>query len=100
MLQSHCCTAAAEMDMIRREIASLRMENTQLRSDLAAGPGHHAPPAPVAPPTTFTDPFANSSRTELPPLRSIGGTIPSGPESMTGVQYEPARVNGYREERF
>ncbi|EAQ89272.1 hypothetical protein CHGG_05891 [Chaetomium globosum CBS 148.51] len=38
------------------------------------------------------------ARPELPPLRSLQSPTgpPQGPESMTGVQYEPPRVNGYR----
>jgi len=94
LLQSHYNTAAAEVDIMRRELQGLRMENAALRE------GNHAGAAPPPPPPAapqFSDPFPSSARTELPPLRSLGGAMSGGPESMTGVQYDPPRVNGYRD---
>src|SRR5688572_7162421 len=98
MLQSHYTSQSSEIDMMRRELQGLRMENAHLRESANA---HAAAAQPAAAPaTSFSDPFASSSRTELPPLRSLSGSLPNGPESMTGVQYDAPRVNGYREGRF
>lgn len=101
-LQAHYTTVQNENDMLRRELQQLRLENSQLRSDGMAGR-----PAPAQ---TLTDSFTADQygrqppRPELPPLRSLSGpitTAPPAPESMTGVQYEQPRVNGYRpSERF
>ncbi|KAJ6445734.1 HLH transcription factor (Hpa3) [Purpureocillium lavendulum] len=98
LLQSHYNTALAENEMLRRELHGARMEG--------AHPPSHAQQGPPPPPTTSQggsyapDPYANANRTELPPLRSISNSIPNGPDSMTGVQYEAPRVNGYRSERY
>lgn len=79
---------------MRRELAGLRMENNQLRTELSAissgqAGGSHA--------LQSADPYARgASRPELPPLRSLSSGIANGPESMTGVQYEQPRVNGFR----
>jgi phosphatidylethanolamine-binding protein (PEBP) family uncharacterized protein len=87
-----------DLDLSRREANGIRMENTQLRSELAAlqntaaGSTYHGP-APAA-----THPHAYGVQSEqLPPLRSL-----SGPESMNGVQYQhDQRPNGFRTaERF
>jgi hypothetical protein len=61
----------------------------------------------AARPQMVADPYAQEQYArphppELPPLRSLqppagppaGPSV--GPESMTGVQYDPPRVNGYR----
>jgi phage shock protein A len=102
LLQSHYNQATSEIEMMRREMQSLRMEIAHIRE------GNHAatanatsagPPPPSASRTQFSDPFANS-RTELPPLRSLGEGMTGAPESMTGVQYEGRHVNGYREPRY
>lgn len=90
--------------MLRHELHGLRMDG--------AHPSGHPPQAPPPPqqqpvqqqgsqPGPYTgDPYAGASRTELPPLRSISNSIPNGPDSMTGVQYEAPRVNGYRHYRY
>lgn len=99
LLQSHYNTALAENEMLRREMHGLRMDGAH-----SAGHAQQGPPQP--PPQSSqsgsyaADPYANSNRTELPPLRSISNNIPNGPDSMTGVQYEAPRVNGYRPERY
>ncbi|RFU75614.1 hlh transcription factor hpa3 [Trichoderma arundinaceum] len=99
VLQSHYNTAMAENDMLRRELSGLRMESSHLLGELnrqqAPPPGHPSQPASYS-----SDPYASAPRTELPPLRSISNGIPNGPDSMTGVQYEAPRANGYRPERY
>ncbi|KAK7430802.1 hypothetical protein QQZ08_002591 [Neonectria magnoliae] len=104
-LQSHYNTAAAENEMLRREMQGLRMESAQLRGELHTSTAQVAPPPP--PPATqqpanyaADHPYASATRPELPPIRSISNTISNGPESMTGVQYETPRANGYRQERY
>lgn len=86
----------------------MRMESAQLRGELSSSsnPAQQqqaaAPPPPPQPsqnsqPASYgSDPYATASRTELPPLRSLH----NGPDSMTGVQYDAPRVNGYRQERY
>ncbi|KAG5919328.1 hypothetical protein E4U42_006549 [Claviceps africana] len=115
ILQSHYNTAAAENEMLRREIQGMRMEAAHLRGELnSAGhaqPGPPPPPSPASVPSTAptqsqtsqskltpygSDPYAGPNRNELPPLRSIH----AGPDSMTGVQYDAPRANGYRHERY
>lgn len=105
-LQSHYNTAAAENEMLRRELQSMRMESAQLRGELNSAGHTQAPapssqaPAPVpqsSQPVVYgSDPYASTNRTELPPLRSIH----NGPDSMTGVQYDAPQVNSYRQERY
>lgn len=84
-----------DVEMMRREVASVRMENSQLRGELSAvsnqGPGNHNS-APSMGSYSSKDP----SRPELPPLRSLSGEISTAPESMAGVQYEQPRMNAYR----
>lgn len=105
-LQGHHTHAVNENEMLRRELQNLRVENSQLRGEMGSTGGHAAPPPPAAqaqapqPGSYHADPYASSSRTELPPLRSISNNLPSGSESMTGVQYEAPRSNGYRQERY
>ncbi|GAB0134586.1 hypothetical protein EsDP_00002951 [Epichloe bromicola] len=110
VLQAHYNTAASENEMLRRELQKMRMESAQLRGELSStGHAQQGPPAPppAAPapapspqnPQTTTygnDAYVSTNRTELPPLRSIH----NGPDSMTGVQYDAPRVNGYRQERY
>ncbi|KAH6604756.1 hlh transcription factor hpa3 [Trichoderma cornu-damae] len=99
VLQSHYSTAMAENDMLRRELAGLRMESSQLLGELNRQQA--PPPGPAGQPASYTsDPYASAPRTELPPLRSISNGIPNGPDSMTGVQYDAPRTNGYRPERY
>lgn len=83
---------------LRNDIQRLQNELHNLR--LQQPPTGQAPPpqsqvaAPPPPQAYQTDPYAN--RRELPPIRGLNGTMPNGPESMTGVQYEAPRMNGYR----
>ncbi|XP_044714974.1 helix-loop-helix DNA-binding domain-containing protein [Hirsutella rhossiliensis] len=95
LLQSHYNTALAENEMLRRELHSLRGDGAHSSSHPPQGPQQGSQPGPYT-----SDPYAGASRTELPPLRSISNSIPNGPDSMTGVQYEAPRVNGYRHERY
>ncbi|PHH67484.1 hypothetical protein CDD80_806 [Ophiocordyceps camponoti-rufipedis] len=104
LLQTHYNTALSEIDLLRREINNMRMEPGHPQSAQQQPPAPPPPPPPQAqqpqPGPYPADAYSNASRTELPPLRSISSSIPSGPDSMTGVQYEPPRVNGYRQERY
>jgi hypothetical protein len=82
-----------DLDLSRREANNVRMENSQLRSEMAtiqnsaAGNSFHGP-APSAP---HAHAYGVQSE-QLPPLRNI-----SGPESMNGVQYQhDQRSNGFR----
>lgn len=86
---------------LAQENDSLRRENHALVLQLRGGgqPGQQqaamAPPPPSAPSNySSSDPYAH--RQELPPLRTLNGGAPGGHESMTGVQYEAPRSNGYR----
>lgn len=98
LLQSHYNTAMADNEILRRELNALRMEGVQLRGDINTSSGHPPPPPPAAPHSGPypSDPYASSTRPELPPIRSLN----NGPDSMTGVQYDTPRVNGYRQERY
>ncbi|PSR79442.1 hypothetical protein BD289DRAFT_375489 [Coniella lustricola] len=96
-LQQQHHSAASDVEMQRRELAALRMENSQLRGELAAVSASHANNShnSAAPPTQYQS--RDPQRPELPPLRSLSGEIATGPESMTGVQYsEPQRMSAYR----
>ncbi|KHN94456.1 Helix-loop-helix DNA-binding protein [Metarhizium album ARSEF 1941] len=103
-LQSYYNNAASEIEVLHRELETARMEAAQLRGEVGSpgNPPQQARPAPSSqssqqPPASYgSDIYANTNRTELPPLRSIH----AGPESMTGVQYDAPRVNGYRQERY
>jgi hypothetical protein len=82
-LQTINASQQNEIDMLRREMERM-----------------HGPPGQSRP---MADPYAQDQYNrprppELPPLRSLQSSTgpPTGPESMTGVQYEPPRVNGYR----
>jgi hypothetical protein len=103
LLQSHYNTAAAENEMLRREIQGLRMEGAQMRGGSSSS--HPPPPSSAAAPAPQAgnyqqDHYANSSRPELPPIRSLSNGISNGPDSMTGVQYDSPRTNGYHAERY
>jgi hypothetical protein len=103
VLSQHCSNFQGENEMLRREIQALRMENQQFRSDLAAMSATHPAGSHAAGPQSLPDAYARAApRPELPPLRALSGALPNGgPESMTGVQYEQPRPNGYRPpERF
>ncbi|KAI5923329.1 putative HLH transcription factor [Camillea tinctor] len=105
-LSSHYQTAVQESELLRREMERLRMENAQLRGGMAAMPPGQGPASQPVPPQNPTadpyaqDPYGRAPRPELPPLRSLSGNLPNAPESMTGVQYEGQRQNGYRQERY
>ncbi|KAL2153958.1 hypothetical protein VTH82DRAFT_2634 [Thermothelomyces myriococcoides] len=82
-LQAINATQQNEIDMLRRELE--RMHGAQQSR-------------PVSDPYS-QDQYGRPRPPELPPLRSLQsptGPPPQGPESMTGVQYEPPRANGYR----
>ena len=101
-LTAHYQNSAQESEMLRRELEQLRHENGQLRAasgQNGQGLASHAVP-PQPPPA---DPYAQqaqytTSRPELPPLRTLSNAMPIGPDSMTGVQYEGQRPNGFRPE--
>lgn len=84
-LQAHVAAQQSEIEMLKRELH----ERT-----------HRAPPPPhqPMPPDPYAQDQYNRPRPpELPPLRSLqSSAAPVGPESMTGVQYDGPRVNGYR----
>ncbi|ROW18303.1 hypothetical protein VPNG_00004 [Cytospora leucostoma] len=94
-LQQQNHTVMTDVEMMRREIAAVRIENSQLRGELSAisnqGPGSHNSGPPLG---SFSS--KDPSRPELPPLRSLSGEISTAPESMAGVQYEQPRMNAYR----
>lgn len=102
----HSNAISNDMAAIKNELHSLRMENQQLRADMASlhansGANGQAPPG-------MSDPFsrgpqgARNNDQQLPPLRSLSSGLPPPtsqpppPESMTGVQYDQSRVNGFR----
>lgn len=89
----------SDMEMQRRENASLRMENSQLRGELASVSSNHGQSNHnAAPQPSGSFPARQQEeRPALPPLRSLSGDVPTASESMTGVQYsEPPRIGGYR----
>lgn len=98
VLQAHYNTALTENDMLRREVSGLRLENSQLVGELNRQSA--PPPAPISQPSYSSDHYASAPRTELPPLRSLNNGIQNGPDSMTGVQYEAPRSNGYGPARY
>lgn len=91
---------------LMNELESLRRENHALLHQLKQGgppppPLQQAPPGPPPPAVGAYgahDPYVH--RTELPPLRTLNGGAPGAPDSMTGVQYDPPRANGYRQDRY
>ncbi|KAI1213990.1 uncharacterized protein F4807DRAFT_208054 [Annulohypoxylon truncatum] len=98
-LSGHYQTAMQEAEMLRRELDRMRMENAQLRGNVPLPPGQGAPNAPLPSQPSADpygqDPYGRAPRPELPPLRAL-----NAPESMTGVQYEGQRPNGFRSDRF
>ncbi|EFW99645.1 hlh transcription factor [Grosmannia clavigera kw1407] len=103
--QQHSAALSSDVSILKNEVHALRMENQQLRADVAnmhQGNGSVMGPGPGQQQSSvMNDPFSRSQqapRPELPPLRSLGSGIPQSapPESMTGVQYEQARVGGFR----
>ncbi|OTB07606.1 hypothetical protein M426DRAFT_19938 [Hypoxylon sp. CI-4A] len=92
-IQAHYHTALTELEVLRRELDRMRMENAHLRGN----PAGQTPNGPI-PSQPTADPFNTyrTSRPELPPLRAL-----NGPDSMTGVQYEGQRPsNGHQPERY
>ncbi|TQV95749.1 hypothetical protein V2A60_000927 [Cordyceps javanica] len=102
ILQMHHNNAMSDIESLRRELQSVKMELAQARGE-AQPPApsqsqNHAAPAHAFPPEHYQ---STPSGTELPPLRSINNGMPNGPDSMTGVQYDGPRTNGYhRNERY
>ncbi|KAI1849261.1 hypothetical protein JX265_008673 [Neoarthrinium moseri] len=101
-LSGHFANAQQETDHMRRELEKLRMENATLRGTSTP---NGAPPHPQASYPAQVQPAADPygrgpSRPELPPLRSLSGNLPNGPDSMTGVQYEGQQSNGFQQGRF
>lgn len=99
--QQHSAALSTDVSLLKNELHVARMENQQLRAELNSI--HQANGAAQQSASAMSDPFGRSSqppRPELPPLRSLGGAMASSasqPESMTGVQYEQTRVNGFRQ---
>ncbi|KAK1833873.1 protein esc1 [Podospora conica] len=85
--QIHLSQKQAENDSMAREIMALRAQLNQQ-------PQHRG--GPVSGASQYeADPYGRSS--ELPPLRTLQSpTGPAPPEAMSGVQYEPRPMNGYR----
>ncbi|KAH0498443.1 hypothetical protein TgHK011_005696 [Trichoderma gracile] len=102
LLQNHISTVMADNEMLRRELQGIQMErHSQYMGSMDRQQAQAPPPAHAGPSSSYSsDPYASAPRTELPPLRSISNGIPNGPDSMTGVQYEAPRANGYRQERY
>ncbi|KAK0703715.1 hypothetical protein B0T26DRAFT_757232 [Lasiosphaeria miniovina] len=89
LLQNHVSQQQTELDKLRRDAAALRAENDRiLRSGSSQNIGDHY----------ASDPYGRPSRPpELPPLRALSSSAaPAAPDSMTGVQYEAPRTNGFR----
>jgi hypothetical protein len=107
----------AELDTSRREAAALRLENGQLRAELAAfASSHRSAPAPQQqmsndyPPQNNNmygsqadrnprhghDPYLVRSAEQLPPIRNAIGGHPQAPEAMSGIQYQTS----YRSDHF
>ncbi|KAI1075807.1 putative HLH transcription factor [Whalleya microplaca] len=107
-LSNHYHNNIQETELLRRELERMRMENAQLRSAIPGGvappQGSASQPVPAQlgadPYPHPQDPYSRAQRPELPPLRNLSSSHPNGPESMTGVQYEGQRPNGYGSERF
>ncbi|KAL0936459.1 Protein esc1 [Colletotrichum truncatum] len=106
IVQQQNTTVVQENDGLRQDNHNLRVDIQRLQNELhnlrlqqpptAQGPPQTQQVAPPPPPQASyqTNPYAN--RRELPPIRGLNGAIPNGPDSMTGVQYEAPRINGYR----
>ncbi|KAI9647288.1 hypothetical protein NHQ30_003671 [Ciborinia camelliae] len=107
-----------EVDSLRREASAIRMENTQLRTDLSqGGPNNHQSVMNGFTPMqqnggshvdmntyqqeSYPQRGSYQRNEQLPPLRGL-----PQPESMSGVQYQSemnrdmSRSNGYRDSRF
>lgn len=101
----HSNAITNDMAAIKSELHDLRLENQQLRAKMASlhsnGTNGHTSDG-LADPFSRGPASARGNEQQLPPLRSISSTLPlsvsqpSPPESMTGVQYDQSRVNGFR----
>lgn len=103
MAQQHSNGVNSDVAMLKNELHALRMENQQLRADMAnlqANGGVNGQPS--SDPFARGPPGARDNGQQLPPLRSLSSGLPPPtsqpppPESMTGVQYDQSRVNGFR----
>ncbi|KAK3335614.1 hypothetical protein B0T19DRAFT_13789 [Cercophora scortea] len=87
-LQAQAAARERENDMLKHEVHALRMELESLR---------RAQPHQMADPYAAADHYRPPQPEHLPPLRTAMPSVPpTGPESMTGIQYDSARVNGFR----
>lgn len=104
-LSSHYQSSIQEAELLRRELERMRGENAQLRNGVPVPPSQsqtsHASSSQAAAESYSQDPYGRQQpqRPELPPLRSLSGNLPNGPDSMTGVQYDD-RPNGFRQDRY
>jgi len=98
-LQRHCHAQSQEIEKLVRRVHELEKMYR----------GGVPPPQPPMPMADAYGQDYGRARQELPPLRSAiqPGAVPHQqqhqqqqvvPDSMTGVQYEPPRVNGFRQE--
>lgn len=98
----HSNAIASDMAAIKNELHSLRMENQQLRADMANMQSNGQAPHGVSDPFARGPPGGRDNNQQLPPLRALSGGLPPPtsqpppPESMTGVQYDHSRANGFR----
>jgi len=94
-MNQHCSTVNADLELMRRELQALRVENQRLRADMASLSNGQGAPGHGVPQQALADPYAR--RQELPPLRALSGGLSGPPEPMGGVQYEQPRpgINGY-----
>jgi hypothetical protein len=102
-----------ELETSRREAAALRLENSQLRGELAAFPNPHRPTPQQQmnndyPPQNNNsmyggnpidrnprhghDTYGLRTAEQLPPIRNAISGHPQVPEAMSGIQYQ----NSYR----
>jgi hypothetical protein len=84
-MQNHINHQQHDIEMLKRELHALRVDNDRMQRP---------------PPQGGSDPYADQygrPRPELPPLRSLQSSAgPAPPDTMTGVQYDQPRANGYR----
>ncbi|KAI5861739.1 putative HLH transcription factor [Durotheca rogersii] len=105
-LHSHYHNTAQEAEGLRRELERVRVENAQLRGNMTSMQSGQGAPSQPMPSQPSGDPYGQDlygrapSRPELPPLRALSGNLPNAPDSMTGVQYDGQRPNGFRPDRF
>lgn len=109
-LSSRVRTVEQELETSRREAAALRLENSQLRGELAGFASPHRPPP--QPPMNNEYPQSNAvygrgmdqgarghdtyvirSAEQLPPIRNAINGHPQQADAMSGIQYQQS---GYR----